>query len=214
MTQYISHFMAITCLLLVSYASGNIISAAEGNRAINSTDDPNPWPISYQLPESLFELWGSVDERALQQYRKSIQLDQQHVELWIPPESQRIRAILLIANNTDSYLIGEHPAVREVAGRQHMAIMHFKAVPGALIEHVPAEGPKVAARSMEIILNQAAELSGIDDLRHAAWITLGKSSREDSRSIWPGHSLRARRRHHFLPWASTHLAHGALVAGR
>ena len=46
-----------------------------------------------------------------------------------------------------------------------------------MIENVPAEGPAAAASSMETILALAAEQTGIDDLKHAAWITLGKSSR-------------------------------------
>ena len=54
----------------------------------------------------------------------------QHIDLWLPPASTRIRAILLIANNTDSYLINEHPAVRDVAAKHHMAIMHLKNVSG------------------------------------------------------------------------------------
>ena len=99
------------------------------------------------------------------------------IEIWVPPESKRIRAILLIPNNTDSYLIGEHPAVRKMAAKHDLAIIHLKNFIGQVIEYLPAEGPTVADESFQVLLEQAAQQTGMEDFKYAPWITLGKSSR-------------------------------------
>ncbi|MCC5847268.1 MAG: hypothetical protein JJU29_04165 [Verrucomicrobia bacterium] len=127
------------------------------------------WPLQLKLPEEIGELWG--DARSL----RSLQSNAPDILLWVPPDAERIRAVMLIANNTDSVLIGEHRTVREMAARQGMAILYLKHFAGSAIES--RDPPELADRSFEIVMELAAKETGIDDFHQAPWITLGKSSR-------------------------------------
>lgn len=187
----LSHLL-LTCsaLLMTLVATVAPVAAAdkgkkEADAKSESAEAPSAWPIEYRLPDELWEEWFAYEEALAEKFnpnrkkkkrRKKISADS-HIQLWVPPESERIRAIFIMPNNTDSFLIGEHPAVRKVAAKHHMAIIHFKAVGGAVIEGTRSESPALAEKSFNTILDIAATESGIDDLRHAPWITLGKSSR-------------------------------------
>ena len=127
------------------------------------------WPLQLKLPQELGELWG--DGRA----QRSLRSEAPDILLWVPPDVERIRAVMLIANNTDSVLIGEHPRVREVAARQGMAILYLKHFSGQAIES--KDPPDLADKSFETVMALAADATGIDDFHQAPWITLGKSSR-------------------------------------
>lgn len=156
--------LLLICLLLASVATPAAVAEAP-------EPDGSFWPVGLRLPDELIAKWAAVDKKA----KRSLDKPGSHIDVWVPEGAKRIRAIFVIANNTDSVKIGEHKAVRDVAARQHMAIMHFKSFSGKVIEW--ADPPTLATESFQTVMDLAAEKTGIDDLRHAPWITLGKSSR-------------------------------------
>ncbi len=95
--------------------------------------------------------------------------------VWTPPEAKSICAVLLIANNTDLVNIGEHEALREMAARREMGILYLRGFSGGIVEFI--EAPVHTEKSFGVLLDLAAEKTGIAEFRHAPWVTLGKSSR-------------------------------------
>lgn len=134
-------------------------------------EEVNYWPIEFRLPDELWTAWSAKDKRALRNSKKT----DQHIQVWVPEGAIQIRAVMLIPNNTDSVKIGEHPAIRKVAAKQKIAIIHLANFSGAAIER--ADPPEFAEQSFSTVLNLAAENTGLEDIKHAPWITLGKSSR-------------------------------------
>ena len=141
--------------------------------ATTPSEEPSAWTYQFRLPESLWETWSATHKKA----KRAAKKPGSHIDIWIPPTSKRVRALLLIPNNTDSYLIGEHPAVRKIAAQHDLAIIHLKSFIGQVIEYVPETGPQIADESFQVMLEQAAQHTGFDDILYAPWITLGKSSR-------------------------------------
>ncbi len=129
------------------------------------------WPHELRLPDELFQTWSAKDKRALKNLKKK----GHHIQVWAPEGATQLRAVMLIPNNTDSVHIGEHPALREVAKKQHIGMIHLANFSGAAIER--ADPPDFAEESFTTVLELAAEATGIEDFKHAPWITLGKSSR-------------------------------------
>jgi len=129
------------------------------------------WPHVFRLPDELFESWSTKDKRA----KRNLKKPGSHVQAWVPEGATKLRAVLLIPDNTDSVHIGEHPAVRKVAAKQHIGILFLRNFSGAAIER--ADPPELADVSFQTVLELAAEKTGIEDFRYAPWITLGKSSR-------------------------------------
>jgi len=89
---------------------------------------------------------------------------------WVPPRAKRIRAVLLIRQNTDSKHFGEHAALRSVAARHEMAVVYLRYYPQELLAKNPRD------RVIFQLLDSVAKATGIDEFRHAPWITFGKSS--------------------------------------
>lgn len=92
------------------------------------------------------------------------------VLVWTAPEAKRIRALLLIMQNSDSMAFGAHPTVREVAARREMGIVYFRfpVVWGS------ADGKD--KMTMPALLKYIGEQTGIAGFEHAPWIPYGKSS--------------------------------------
>ncbi|MFW6066170.1 MAG: hypothetical protein ACOC9S_05065, partial [Planctomycetota bacterium] len=85
------------------------------------------------------------------------------------------RAMLIIVENTDSKHFGEHAATREVLRRHEAAVVYLRvsAVEGDLRRATRQEDrPRILD-----VLDFAAERTGIEEFRHAPWVTFGKSSR-------------------------------------
>jgi len=90
--------------------------------------------------------------------------------VWVPPDTNRIRAVLFVIINSDSKNFAQHPTLRAVATKQEMAIIymryrvHYELKPGGdhdITQH---------------LLDAIAEETGIEEFRHAPWITFGKSA--------------------------------------
>ena len=125
------------------------------------------WPIGLKLPEELTVGWKRRD--------KWLKSEQAHVLVWTPPQARRIRAVFLIPNNTDSKIVAEHEAVRQVAERQEIGIVYLRYFEGNVVERT--DPPQDAERIFTAVLDLVAQQTGITEYRHAPWITFGKSSR-------------------------------------
>lgn len=131
--------------------------------------EPPNWPVGFKLPREVVLSWNDKNAGKIPDSPKA------DVLVWTPPGAKRIRAILMFANNTDLVRIGEHPAIREVAARQEMAIVYLQQVGGGAVEF--ADPPLAAEATFNAILGLAAEKTGIAEFRNAPWILMGKSSR-------------------------------------
>lgn len=129
------------------------------------------WPHSFSLPTEKMQTLWQADRRA----KRNLTDNRPEIELWVPEGAERIRAVFLIANNTDSVKIGEHKRVREVAAKHGIAIMHLAQFSGNVIER--SDPPTMAEESFDIVMSLAVEKTGLEDFKTAPWITLGKSSR-------------------------------------
>ncbi len=89
---------------------------------------------------------------------------------WVPPKAKRIRAVLLIRQNTDSKHFGEHAGLRKVANKHEMAVVYLRYYPHEQLAKNPQD------HVLFQILGSVADATGIDEFRHAPWITFGKSS--------------------------------------
>ncbi len=89
---------------------------------------------------------------------------------WVPSKVRRIRAVLLIRQNTDSKHFGEHAALRQVATKHEMAVVYLR--------YYPHEDLAKNPRNQIIfqVLDSLAKESGIGEFRHVPWVTFGKSS--------------------------------------
>ena len=130
--------------------------------------EPN-WSFGLKFPPETVRSWGEA--RA----ERSIQAAEADVLVWTPPGAERIRAALLIANNTDLVKIGEHTSVRAMAARHDMAILYFRVLSGSVVES--ADPPVLAEPTFQTVMDLAAEHTGLEGFRNAPWITMGKSSR-------------------------------------
>lgn len=140
------------------------VKAAEGSLA-----ELPLWPVGFKVPKDLVERWA--EPRSSAEMKKP----DADVLVWTPPGAKGIRGILMFANNTDLVKIGEHKRVREIATKHDMAIIYWKRLSGQVIERV--EPPALADVTMTTLLDIAAKQTGQDDIRHAPWVTMGKSSR-------------------------------------
>ena len=128
---------------------------------------PN-WPIGIRLSDEM------VGERAAK--KKDRPAD---ILIWLPDGARKIRAVLLVPNNTDSKNFHEHAALRKVAAKHEAAILYMRAY-GTGIEYAhtkPTETPPVAPAAMLKLLEFVAKETGIAEFQHAPWVTFGKSSR-------------------------------------
>ena len=124
--------------------------------------EPPHWPVGLQLSEELAGKRGG---------RGPTKAD---VLVWAPKGAKRIRAMLLIPNNSDSKIFGEHAALREVAARREMGIVYLRTFQTG-IEH--RKDPPAEPARIQNVLDLVAGTTGIAEFRHAPWITFGKSSR-------------------------------------
>ncbi|MBM4019913.1 MAG: hypothetical protein FJ288_16600 [Planctomycetes bacterium] len=146
----------------VSAALLSLAVCAPSRAEEQSLAEPPHWPVGFLLPESLAgkrPATGPVKADVL---------------VWVPEGAKRIRAMLLIPNNTDSKIFGEHAALRQVAARREMGIVYLRDFDTG-IEHrkdAPAEPERI-----QEVLHLVADATGIVEFRHAPWVTFGKSSR-------------------------------------
>ena len=143
----------ITAALLFAtvVAVGNPLGAQQPSAKAPAIQPELPsWPIAFDLPGRLVaqpDKTGKVSAPLL---------------AWVPPGAKHIRALLIIPNNSDSKIVGEHSAIRQVAAKREMAIVYLR------------QGD---VADVQAVLNTLAERVGIAEIRHSPWIPLGKSSR-------------------------------------
>ena len=126
------------------------------------------WPIGLRLSAE------QVGEQSAKQNNRGAD-----VLIWTPPGVKRIRAMMLVPNNSDSKILIEHDALRKVAAKHEVGIVYMRNY-NTGIEYAhskPVETPPVAPDAMLKLLEVVAQETGIPEFRHAPWITLGKSSR-------------------------------------
>jgi hypothetical protein len=183
-------------MFLLTYALA--LSPAFGDEDMAPPELPF-WPIALYAPPSFRQLYPPVVKRAATTNDAPPGGD---ILVWIPPDTKRIRAVLLIVNNAQSKHFGEHPALREVARKQGMAVLYMRRDrPRPPMKRDPAKGTYVwdesadaAFRSdiprpawwltphedlgdAQLVMDYVAQKTGVPEFRHAPWITYGQSSR-------------------------------------
>jgi hypothetical protein len=131
-----------------------------------SLAEPPHWPVGFNLPDSMTEGWRPRGRR---------DAGKADVLVWTPPSAKRVRAALLIPNNTDSKHFGEHGALREVAAKRELGIVYLRRFEGSVVERT--DPPEAAEKTFAALMDLVAKQTGIVEYRHAPWITFGKSSR-------------------------------------
>ena len=164
--------LAVPCLVAVLIGLGfsDNLRAQDAAQADKYAKLPH-WPIGLKLPEAVVKSWE--DPRA----ERSIKSPDADVLVWVPPDAKRLRAVLMLANNTDLVKIGEHKAIREVAAKHGIGILYLQHFSGKVIEHANPPKAELATATFDAMLDLAAERTGLAEFRHAPWITIGKSSR-------------------------------------
>jgi len=147
----VSTAIGVGCALMCSF----LLGAVTAGKAVELAELPH-WPIGLGVPR------GAPPPRK--------PLKNAAILAWVPPEAKRIRAVLLIRQNTDSKHFGEHAALRRVAARHAMAVVYLRYYPQERLATDPRD------RVIFQVLDCIAEATGIVEFRHAPWITFGKSS--------------------------------------
>jgi len=126
------------------------------------------WPIGFRLSDEM------VGEKAAKKKDRGAD-----ILVWVPEGAKRIRAVVIVPNNSDSKNANQHAALRQVLAKHATAIIYMRSY-GTGIEYAhskPVETPPVAPEAMLKLLEIVAKETGIAEFKHAPWITFGKSSR-------------------------------------
>lgn len=140
----------LTAAIFVILLAVGAAAKAEEPAADQQLAEPPFWPLGLHLPK------GPAPKPD-----KSGKIGAQ-VLVWAPPEARRLRALLIIPNNSDSKHFGEHARTREVAAKREMGVVYLR----------NGDVPDV-----QDVLDAVAEKTGIVEFKHAPWIVYGKSSR-------------------------------------
>jgi hypothetical protein len=158
-------------LLTVVLAATMIAPAVAADKAPANGDkslaELPKWPVGFKLNPETYKGWKH--EKKMKARPKA------HVLVWTPPKVKKVRAVFLIPNNTDSKHVGEHDAVRKIAGKHQIGIVYLRNFDGSVVERT--NPPQDANNVFADVLKQVAEHTGIETYRYAPWITFGKSSR-------------------------------------
>ncbi|MFW5752508.1 MAG: hypothetical protein ACOCYV_00510 [Planctomycetota bacterium] len=154
MRRFLSHALLLSCIGIAQAATLSELAETR-------------WPVGIELPDHLIAGWKHE--------KKLLARTRADVLVWMPPEAERIRALFLIPENTDSKHIGEHEPLRDVCAEHEVGIVYLRAFDGSIIER--SDPPEQAEATFAAVLDLVAEATGIAEARHAPWITLGKSSR-------------------------------------
>ena len=126
------------------------------------------WPIGLRLSDEL------AGERVAK--KKDRKAD---VLIWLPPNAKKIRAMFVLPDNTDSKNFHEYEALRKVATKHEAAIVYLRGFfTGIEYHHAkPTETPPAKPQAILELMEVLVKETGIQEFRHAPWITFGKSSR-------------------------------------
>ena len=164
--------LTIAALSVLALLAANLPAFAADKPAADkpapSLAEPPLWPIGLRLSDEM------IGPRGAKQKNRPAD-----VLIWVPPGAKRIRAMGLCPNNSDSKHFWEYPALRKAALKHEMGIVYLRAFEtGAEQFHSqPIETPPPAPDRIIKLLEELVKDTGIVELRHAPWITFGKSSR-------------------------------------
>jgi len=147
--------IAVAFLLVVILQCVSLLGTSQATAADELAERPH-WPVGLDVPKGAPPSPKNIKGAA--------------ILAWVPPKVTRIRALLMIRANTDSKHFGEHAALRRVAEKHEMAIIYLRYYQHLQLASNPRD--KVIFQ----ILDSVASATGIDEIRHAPWITFGKSS--------------------------------------
>jgi len=156
---------AIVSGMLTAVAAAQT-STATSQPAVTSVSTDQLWPISVKMPQ---RLGGSLPPAP----GKPASVD---LRVWVPDGAKKLRAVMLVPENSDSKHVVEHAPLRAAATKHEMGIIYMRGFdPG--IEHL--KDPTVAPDGKNILemLEIVAKETGIKEFEHAPWVTFGKSSR-------------------------------------
>ena len=143
-------------------ASAEDSGGAHAHIDLGDVSGDETWPLQMHLSDPVVEKLKEISERSYERYKNRKADGQMAVLVWTPPEAERIRGVLIITILAHSIYFGEHEATREVAKRHEMGIIYLRS--GVDRKLIPG------------ILEQIADRTGIDEYRHAPWITWGMSA--------------------------------------
>jgi hypothetical protein len=126
------------------------------------------WPIGLRLSDEL------AGERAAKMKNRKAD-----VLVWLPPDAKRIRAMMVLPDNSDSKIFHEHAPLRKVCVRHEVGIVYLRGFFTGIEYHhsKPTETPPAAPDNILKLMDVLVKETGIAEFRHAPWITFGKSSR-------------------------------------
>ncbi len=161
-------FAVLAVLVAVAAVLAGPAARPAAAEKVDSLAEPPHWPIGLRLSDDL------VGAKAAR--KKNRKAD---VLIWIPEGVQKIRAMMLVVNNTDSKNLHEHKALREVAAAHKTAIVYLRHFYTGIEYHhkKPVSTPPAAPDQILKALDVIAKDLAMSEFRHAPWITLGKSSR-------------------------------------
>ncbi len=165
----------LTALLLISL--GTLVQANE--KKPKKTPPPPPmskqeamksWPLdkgwTYApgVPDSMLDV---VKDAKMRRNKKTKQREvnfSHPVLVWVPEDSEKIRAMIMIVANTDSKEFGMSKPVRDVCRKHDIAVVYMRfALQNDLTDTQP-------------LLDYLAETLEIEEFAHAPWFSFGKSS--------------------------------------
>jgi len=151
----------ILLTVLMAAMSASATASAAATQPAASLAEPPEWPIGFAIPDAM----GGK--------RPAKGPDRADILIWLPDGAKRIRAMLIIPNNSDSKAFGEHAATRKVAAKHEMAIVYLRNFATGF-EHrkTPPESDAMAE-----LMALVSRHTHINEFVHAPWVTFGKSSR-------------------------------------
>ena len=164
--------IALLAIVAMSSAVGSASAQDPATRGEGSGDaaslaEPPLWPVGFKLPPEMTRGWKGDAKRQSK--------PEAHVLVWTPPGAERVRAAILIPENSDSKNVFEHDAIREVAAKHSVGIVYLRYFDGQIVEY--QDKPQDAQEKLQAVLDLVAKHTGVEEYRHAPWITFGKSSR-------------------------------------
>jgi len=122
------------------------------------------WSFAPGVPESMLDLVKPPSMRKNPETKKREPSFQHPVLVWLPENSEKIRAMIMIVANTDSKEFGMSKPVREICRKHEIAIVYMRF---ALQNRL---------KDTQHLLDHLAQKLEIEEFKHAPWFTFGKSS--------------------------------------
>ncbi len=101
------------------------------------------------------------------------------VLIWLPEGVEKLRALAIVPNNTDSKNFHMYKPYRKVLAKHQAGVVYLRHFWTGIEYHhkKPVSTPPAAKNRTTTLLKLLAEETGIEEFEHAPWMTFGKSSR-------------------------------------